>query len=327
MPSVAGGYDFPADPKHSALDQPVIWSPLANPAVLMLGATPDFLTPSPAALSVDLVDVICGPEGAYGACRAGDGVQYVILADTDADAQTAIILPLDGDLPDRLEAILRLWHMLATKPVRRDPRMTPYQRRRFRLMMQAADGNANHATYREIAIAIYGRSVFGPSRGRHRLCGHLSSPLSDLPPRSSMAAIMTSCAIVENPDADARLGVRISPRRSSSSPMPTLLRHRAHDTPLIVSGILHNHGGPRPMRPDLAALPPRYLRTKEAATSSASQRARWKSTGLRERDLPITSSAAASSIRSRIWRPGLRAERLPPRPIRVDRSSWQNLCR
>ena len=34
--------------------------------------------------------------------------------------------------------------------------------------------------------------------------------------------------------------------------------------PLIVSGILHNHGG-HPMRPDLAALPPRYLRTKEAA--------------------------------------------------------------
>lgn len=120
----------------------------------MLGTTPDFLSPSSVALSVALVDGICGPEGTYGACRDGDGVQYVILADTDA--QPAIILPLDDDLPDRLEAILRLWHVLAAKPARRDPRMTPYQRRRFRLMMQAADGNANHATYREIAIAIYG---------------------------------------------------------------------------------------------------------------------------------------------------------------------------
>jgi hypothetical protein len=155
MPSVAGGYDFPADPKHSMLDQPVIWSPLVNPAVLMLGAAPDFLTRSPSALSVDLVDAIRAPEGAYGACRAGDG-QYLILADTSPDARPAIILPLDDDLPDRLEAILRLWHVLAAKPVRRDPRMTPYQRRRFRLMMQAADGTANHATYREIAIAIYG---------------------------------------------------------------------------------------------------------------------------------------------------------------------------
>lgn len=155
MPSVAGGCDFPADPQHSALDQPVIWSPLANPAVLMLGATPDFLTTSSAALSAVPVDVINGPEGAYGACRDGDG-QYLILADTSPDAPSAIILPLDDDLPDRLEAVLRLWHMLAAKPARRDPRMTPYQRRRFRLMMQAADGNANHATYREIAIAIYG---------------------------------------------------------------------------------------------------------------------------------------------------------------------------
>ncbi|MBB5221044.1 hypothetical protein HNP73_000965 [Amaricoccus macauensis] len=155
IPSVAGVCDFPADPQHSALEQPVIWSVFANPAVLMLGTTPDFLSPSPAALSVDIVEVISGPEGSYSVCRDGDS-QYLILADTSPDARPAIILPLDGDLPDRLEAILRLWHMLAAKPARRDPRMTPYQRRRFRLMMQAADGNANQATYREIAVAIYG---------------------------------------------------------------------------------------------------------------------------------------------------------------------------
>lgn len=154
---IAGGCDFPADPGFSALDQPVIWSPVANPAVLILGATPDFLPPSSAALSVDPVDVIRGPEGTYGACCQGD-TQYLILADTDANSRPALILPLDENLPDRLEATLRLWHMLAGKPARRDPRMTPYQRRRFRLMMQAADGNANHATYREIAIAIYGEA-------------------------------------------------------------------------------------------------------------------------------------------------------------------------
>lgn len=155
MASVVGGCDFPADPKHSALDQQVIWSPLANPAVLMLGATPDFLPPSPAELSVDPVDAVCGPEGVYGACPGGDG-QYLVLAGSSPDAQSAIILPLDDDLPDRLEAILRIWRILTAKPARRDPRMTPYQRRRFRLLMQAADGNADQATYREIALAIYG---------------------------------------------------------------------------------------------------------------------------------------------------------------------------
>lgn len=119
MSNIAGGYDFPADPGSSALDQPVIWSPVANPDMLLLGAAPDFLPPSPSALSVDLADAICGPEGTYGVCDARDGVQYLILADTDANSQPAIILPLDENLPDRLEAILRLWHMLAGKPAPR----------------------------------------------------------------------------------------------------------------------------------------------------------------------------------------------------------------
>ncbi|WP_454013521.1 hypothetical protein [Aquamicrobium terrae] len=92
--NIAGGCDFPADPGFSALDQSVIWSPVANPDMLMLGAAPDFLPPSPSALSVDLADAICGPEGTYGVCDASDGVQYLILADTDANSQPAIICHL-----------------------------------------------------------------------------------------------------------------------------------------------------------------------------------------------------------------------------------------
>lgn len=43
-----------------------------------------------------------------------------------------------------------------------------------------------------------------------------------------------------------------------------VLRHRRRCQPLIASGPQQPHGGPL-MRPDTAALPPRYLRTKEAA--------------------------------------------------------------
>jgi hypothetical protein len=40
--------------------------------------------------------------------------------------------------------------------------MTPYQRQRFRLMMQAADGRAAGASYREIGIVLFGeRRVLG----------------------------------------------------------------------------------------------------------------------------------------------------------------------
>ena len=37
--SVAGGFDIAADPRQSALDQDVFWSPQANPAVLFVAPT------------------------------------------------------------------------------------------------------------------------------------------------------------------------------------------------------------------------------------------------------------------------------------------------
>ncbi|WP_234002705.1 DNA -binding domain-containing protein [Sphingopyxis sp. MG] len=52
--------------------------------------------------------------------------------------------------------MLRLWQALSARPVTRDGRITPYQRRRIRLMMRAADGRANGATYRQIANALFG---------------------------------------------------------------------------------------------------------------------------------------------------------------------------
>jgi len=68
----------------------------------------------------------------------------------------AILLPLDDDLLGRIEAIQRFWQTLKARPVPRDTRMTPYQRQRFRLMMQAADGRASGASYREIGIVLFG---------------------------------------------------------------------------------------------------------------------------------------------------------------------------
>jgi hypothetical protein len=84
-----------------------------------------------------------------------------LVGRTDAGS-IAILLPLDDDLPSRIEAIQRFWQMLKARPVPRDTRMTPYQRQRFRLMMQAADGRAAGASYREIGIALFGeRRVLG----------------------------------------------------------------------------------------------------------------------------------------------------------------------
>ena len=58
------------------------------------------------------------------------------------------------------------------------------------------------------------------------------------------------------------------------------------------------------MSPTLAGMPQRYLRTPEAADSSAFPSAPLKSTGSTERGRAIRSSAAVWSIASKTFRPG-----------------------
>ncbi|MFX8840879.1 DUF2285 domain-containing protein, partial [Acinetobacter baumannii] len=66
------------------------------------------------------------------------------------------VVPIDDDILDRIDALTRLARAWLQRPPLRDTRMTAEQRRRFRLKLRAADGRMNGATYRDIAIAIYG---------------------------------------------------------------------------------------------------------------------------------------------------------------------------
>jgi hypothetical protein len=155
-PSIAGACDFPADPKLSILDQPVIWSPHANPGTVLVGEAPAFQPPLPQPIALDLPSQAEAEEGRFGAFGTDGPVPFLNMAGRTGSGSVAILLPLDDDLPGRIEAIQRFWQILKARPVPRDTRMTPYQRQRFRLMMQAADGRTAGASYREIGIALYG---------------------------------------------------------------------------------------------------------------------------------------------------------------------------
>nr|WP_246662478.1 DUF2285 domain-containing protein [Rhizobium sp. P44RR-XXIV] len=88
----------------------------------------------------------------------GDGaMQLLFLADKVENKPLAALIPLDTDILGRLEALSRFWRALQGGSMPQDTRMTVQQRRRLRLMMRAADGRANGASYRDIAIALYGR--------------------------------------------------------------------------------------------------------------------------------------------------------------------------
>jgi hypothetical protein len=113
-------------------------------------------------IALDLPSQAEAEEGRYGAFGTDGPVPFLNLVRRTDAGSIAILLPLDDDLPGRIEAIQRFWQTLKARPVPRDTRMTPYQRQRFRLMMQAADGRAAGASYREIGIVLFGeRRVLG----------------------------------------------------------------------------------------------------------------------------------------------------------------------
>lgn len=65
---------------------------------------------------------------------------------------------MGDDALSHIEAATRLWRAWHRRPAIRDTRITTQQRRRLRLMLQAADGRDHGASYREIANAIYGET-------------------------------------------------------------------------------------------------------------------------------------------------------------------------
>ena len=123
---------------------------------MLLGEAPGFQPPLPRPIPLDLPSQAESEEGRYGVLGTDGSVPFLNMAGRIDTGSMAILLPLDDDLLGRIEAIQRFWQTLKARPVPRDTRMTPYQRQRFRLMMQAADGRAASASYREIGIVIFG---------------------------------------------------------------------------------------------------------------------------------------------------------------------------
>lgn len=138
----------------SAEAQAVIWSPRVDPAFLILGPSPWFIGQAP--IRPDTSTLRPGPEGAYAIHCAEDASPLLFLGERQVDVPVVALIALDDETLTRIEALARFWRASRRRRVPPDTRVTPQQRRRLRLMMQAVDGRAAKATYREIAIALYG---------------------------------------------------------------------------------------------------------------------------------------------------------------------------
>ncbi|MER9442206.1 DUF2285 domain-containing protein [Mesorhizobium sp. M0340] len=119
---------------------------------------PDFLSSMASAPLTGLRAHRDSPEGRHTVHDGAISSQLVFLPNTEPGGPVAAVIPLDDQTLGRIEALVRFWRAWQSRPVPPDTRITVQQRRRLRLMMQTADGRASGASYREIAIALYGQT-------------------------------------------------------------------------------------------------------------------------------------------------------------------------
>ena len=150
-----GGCDFVADPRNSALIQPIFWSPQTDPATLLFTAGPN----SAGGLSVCVDDLrahsIVERDAALVRFALRGEPYDVALADLDDARPLGAFVMFDEMTLDRLTAIERFWHAMFGKRVSADPRVTPQRRHRARQMLRVVDARESGATYRAVAERLF----------------------------------------------------------------------------------------------------------------------------------------------------------------------------
>jgi hypothetical protein len=71
------------------------------------------------------------------------------------DSPLGALIPFDDALPQRLAAVLRLWHALQGR-AQPDVGLTALQRHRLVLALRAHDGHHDGQSYRDIAVGLFG---------------------------------------------------------------------------------------------------------------------------------------------------------------------------
>ncbi|WP_051335589.1 DUF2285 domain-containing protein [Methylocapsa acidiphila] len=160
-----GGCDFLADPNQRADKSPVFWRPDELASVVVLTAAPDGARPTTISLADLSGDVVRrdAEDGAHLIVRQDGTIHQLWAPDPPGNvAPLAAVVPLDASAPQRAEAALRFWRLMAHGRLRTPPTpIRPPIRRADRLVaaLRALDGRLDGASYRAIAEAL-----FDPSR-------------------------------------------------------------------------------------------------------------------------------------------------------------------
>lgn len=156
IPSATGGYPFAADPELTAVETRVHWIPTATPYVVPIApAPPEFDTAliANALITGKLPGEISGRYLDLG--PPGSDIQLTLLDDR-AGAPLALLLPLDTDLPARLEMAAALWRWISSGASISPSDLSPQRRARLINTLRALDGRLAEASTRDIAAALFG---------------------------------------------------------------------------------------------------------------------------------------------------------------------------
>lgn len=158
--AVDGGCTFALPPTVDATKTTVFWSPAADTSTVLLTTSPPFLSFDSGLLNASvLADGFASEHGIFFSHPLDEHelAHLFCLPGAATGQRLAALIPLDPDAHDRLQAVARFLRSLLGRSVPPDSRLTPQRRRRARHMLQAIDGRANGATYREIADVLFGK--------------------------------------------------------------------------------------------------------------------------------------------------------------------------
>ena len=149
-----GGCDFVADPRNSALIQPIFWIPQVDPAAIILTTGPAPDGPPFTAEDVHAHVILQYDEALVRLEMRRESFDVALTALSSRQALAALLI-LDDLLPDRLTALARFWAAIKNRRAPADPRVTPQRQRRARLMLRVVDARVAGASYRQIAAQLF----------------------------------------------------------------------------------------------------------------------------------------------------------------------------
>ena len=149
-----GGCDFVADPRNSALIQPIFWTPQVDPAAIILTTGPAPDGPPFTAEDVHAHVILQYDEALVRLEMRRESFDVALTALSSRQALAALLI-IDDLLPDRLTALARFWAAIKNRRAPADPRVTPQRQRRARLMLRVVDARVAGASYRQIAAQLF----------------------------------------------------------------------------------------------------------------------------------------------------------------------------